>query len=1101
MSGKEPTQSQRIAAAYDVLEELGWRRATVREARGLPLGTPEQRRTVRAALDKGDWEAWQEHGLRHLKNAPEGRTLPALYAARAGASVKRVVELVEILDGDPEVWDACADVLAARRPEAELEYLGRFWGEFMRSSTNGESNMAGPILRRVAARNLPLPESVEYTKDFWAHAASHLGATDEIQYWEIAHQPVGEEVVRPRFGEHLALTARLGAPVTGPAGPALAAAARLGWASQAELLDAALVGLDAAQRPGDRKVWAQLLAGAADGEALAGRLDELVPLLSLGEAPLAEAAGLPLVEALDDARLGELALALSGVGPAKTRQAILKALRSRPVPGAAVAAEVLESLAPWAQKPGPVAKALESLRSAWGVDEAPAPAGEELFVPWPATPPVWEVPRVDFGEASEAALAAAAAVLVDRDERVVDLAVERFLVLANQLAAADPEAVKRVVKTTGSTFEHRPGLDDVARWAVHGRTVTDHGSDDLASRRTNHVAGRAGSLPAILSAPSWEDLRVDAAELVDRLGAYAAAGLPVVDTDLLLALLRLEPTSASAEARTRLEELDVPVIAFNGPLRHGVEAGSVILEYLEHPLAEPVITPAPDFARWARSTVETPSVLRFTLVRPSPNAWAKETFSTVPSWGDAIGRALGGGWYEPAEDTPTAAWLQLSRRAALLTPGLAVNLLAGLRRKDPAERSAQFAAARLAWERGLLRPGVADLAFIDWEGTPTQLAALAEAWLEAAEDGLLPAVWPLLDGLCAWAAPQRRMPAGVSEVSAAMARLAPSVLAAVGRSEAPAEALSVPGLRALAARGGTSQAVLNARAALEGFPEAAALETPVVAAPARLTEAEFEAAWRRPKKGLPDPEVIPDGATLVARALPRPASGAGLVFDLGVPGEPATLRIDKWTWTYDLYTSRTCHAVRLGADGQLPPGARPGTNDCWLAWEEGKGLTVNPFPNRRDFPDLSSTLAAIAVGILAQHGDGGLAGRHSLEILLKEGHLGPARVADAARALLPFADAVSPARLAGAARKLPLWLPALWPLLTEPVAFAAGLEGAPPRWLAPVLDVALEFAPALREAGVRGLIPRQWEGLAALAARPGKAAALAKARLLTEALA
>ncbi len=51
---------------------------------------------------------------------------------------------------------------------------------------------------------------------------------------------------------------------------------------------------------------------------------------------------------------------------------------------------------------------------------------------------------------------------------------------------------------------------------------------------------------------------------------------------------------------------------------------------------------------------------------------------------------------------------------------------------------ADSAAALLeAWGRGLLVPGVADVAYLDWSKTPSNVAAFATALTAAASDGLL----------------------------------------------------------------------------------------------------------------------------------------------------------------------------------------------------------------------------------------------------------------------------------------------------------------------------------------------------------------------------
>lgn len=119
-----------------------------------------------------------------------------------------------------------------------------------------------------------------------------------------------------------------------------------------------------------------------------------------------------------------------------------------------------------------------------------------------------------------------------------------------------------------------------------------------------------------------------------------------------------------------------------------------------------------------------------------------------------------------------------------------------------------------AWERGLLRPGIPDARYLDWERTPHSLAAFARVALELAEDGLASVVWPVLDDLITASLAQQRMLPGTADVAEALADLAPEAVAAVAAGLAGRDVLAVPGLRALAERPGSSRAIAAARAAV-----------------------------------------------------------------------------------------------------------------------------------------------------------------------------------------------------------------------------------------------------------------------------------------------
>lgn len=119
--------------------------------------------------------------------------------------------------------------------------------------------------------------------------------------------------------------------------------------------------------------------------------------------------------------------------------------------------------------------------------------------------------------------------------------------------------------------------------------------------------------------------------------------------------------------------------------------------------------------------------------------------------------------------------------------------------------------------------------------------------------------------------------------------------------------------------------------------------------------------------------------------------------------------------------------------------------------------------------------------------------------MLRAGLAHPDAVRDAARVLLA-SDQVVPSRLTRIIDKDPGSLSTLWPVITEAIRIAADAPKLP-RWLARVLETAVSRAAHLAEATRRGLIPGEaWEPLTRLAAQPGSAAGLQKARALAAVL-
>lgn len=125
--------------------------------------------------------------------------------------------------------------------------------------------------------------------------------------------------------------------------------------------------------------------------------------------------------------------------------------------------------------------------------------------------------------------------------------------------------------------------------------------------------------------------------------------------------------------------------------------------------------------------------------------------------------------------------------------------------------------------------------------------------------------------------------------------------------------------------------------------------------------------------------------------------------------------------------------------------------------------------------------------------------RNEVEQLVVSGKLGWETVRAVVPQLIP-GGAWSPTRAIHDLGMKPELLPALWPMLTEPLAFAA--EHNPvPKWVNRVLDVVALHQEILAEATRRGYIPADaWDGLHAFASRKGSSVLLKKARALSDVL-
>mgnify|MGYP005983067317 CR=1 FL=1 len=409
-------------------------------------------------------------------------------------------------------------------------------------------------------------------------------------------------------------------------------------------------------------------------------------------------------------------------------------------------------------------------------------------------------------------------------------------------------------------------------------------------------------------------------------------------------------------------------------------------------------------------------------------------------------------------------------------------------------------------------------------GVPERaLAAFAAGALELAEEGLASVLWPLLHLTLQAAVAAPRTPPGAADVAEAMASLAPQAASAVVQGLAPATILEVPGLRALAAKGGSARAPRAATQALAALaahaPEASAQAAPAPgpasaapgkdasAAKALADAAPLDTASFRRGFAVPDSTArhLPDGAGIEAVVHDPAEKSKQIALLVTLPAHPGvSFRVLKG-WYYDLAFEGQCQAQRR------EEGVEPRT--VFLHWDsKAAELVVTEHRNwvkgnggplvRQDgteLPPWSVVATAAALGCALHEGYQGSEGLAAVRQMLELRRFHAGNVAEAARALF-VSEAVVPTRLTRLVEEERKALGVLWPLLTEALAAAAAAPKAP-RFTARVLDTALARLPHLAEATRRGLIPAQaWEPVHRLAAVKGSGAALSKARALSAAL-
>lgn len=1095
--------------AIAIFRELGWHGATPADAEHLPLGTDEQRRIAVKGLAKGEWGGFQQTSANSygwVSSVDVDTTMLALFAVRSGVDARRAAGIMPSRIGD----ELSTRILAQRGPEFAARFIEAACRSNRRAWEHSSSVHGGAVVRLVIAHDLPVPENLEYLKDWAVYAAGALDAGGEL--FPADRGLIAVSDIASRYREHADAAVAVGLPATGPIVTTIAPAMTLGWIDRTEALDLAFRGLDSSQRPGDRKAWVELLSTglAVTPEELSARADALVAAMSFGEPAVIEAVGPTLIGVVEDDTLIDVALVGLTVTTKRARRALLAALAARPRPAEHAVEAIAGAVGDLAaSKDAAIRRPAEAVLAAWGAQqiEVADAADENVRGLWRPTPPLWEVPRFEAPPLTAEALTDAAAVLSRKPDAVVDVDVERFLVVANAVARQNPDDARSALRGVRQSWI--AGLRCVPPWrAGEPSTMLDRPARSAQSvwsteliwepvpAREASVFQRLGEVPVLLSTPTWIDLRIDPADLVARLTLYREAGAMASEADVFLAMTRIDPGLVTPEVVAELRAMDVPIVTQTGK-RLTVQAGVALAEYASAPIAEQILELSSDRGSWYLGDVTLPSVLQHFPGRLKIDRhYGGDDSATFPHWGD--GASFGTGF---GESSDVGAQLRQSvRRSSALGPAGAINVIGAQRGFHSAAAEDGTLAVVEAWERGLLLPGVADIRYLDWRNELTNLAKLAAACTELAEQGMLSVVWPVLDDLVLASTEASRLLSGTTELVESMVALLPEVEAAVASGLAPSSALDVPGLRAIAARSGSSRAVVAAKDAVGRLPERTAVR---VEKPAEPTP-DFVGRWPQGAGELP---AIEDGAKVTATWVDATASTRFMAVYLELPDEPGVrYQTVKGGWMYDVQNEGQCSAVRVV--GEAPTTNLP--NDSWVRWDvDRQRLVVSPNRNWMSgkngpvaadvvVPPLTTSIVAAVLGSLCTDNST----LYDLRTVIANGLFGSAAVTIAMRALLPFPD-VSPARIARLIEKEPSTLPTVWPVLVESVRFAAAEGGSAPTWLNRILDLSLRNAALLREAAARGIVPAesaQWPGLREIAGGTMSATVRRKAGELVAAL-
>ena len=829
--------ASKLERAVEIYRSLGYEETAYENILSLGIGTKEEQGIAREGLKSGEWVQIKQLSENSYGFAPvidvDLKKL-AVFALRIGVEAKRAANVIG--RGD----EISLQAIMARGENYAIRFISAAESGNRRAWEHSLSVLGMLCLKLLHRMNLPIPESVEYMKD-WAAASSVilLGAKKDYLF-DDSFTLEKEEILR-RFVEHIEKGISLNMPATGPFPDLLFFGVENHLLSKEAAKEYIFDALYIAKRPGDRKAWVELLdkLGCTEKDFM-DRAENLIPILGLGESPLIERFAPVLIENISEELLYPVLISCTSAKVKKTKKMLLNSVLKREKPKSAN--DFAEWLSLYLQdEDKSIACLAERLALSWGLALEQEESTKELQGLWRESPKLWEVPRFCLGEGTAESLTDMVALLSDRKECVEDLLFEQFLALANHIAYKNPEEAK--ISLAGIPNSDSGTLWALGRWArgIEMRPVEESRQRfwqgekeivkieyrELLTMRRELLFRTMGQWPCLLSTPSYEDLSISVEDLLERLSLYRAEKFSYVsEPDLQLALTRLdmetfskEDISKCKEERSKcvekLQELDLKIQLPSGEFLQDEEGkdimlGELITAYLQDSYVEPDFFPG-ETPYW-KVELKMPESLKALPYRLSYSHNA--LFSIFPNWGDYSLTAV----HRDFEVYHGQGIIlrQLARRRKPLSKGALMNWIAVFGKLSDENAEDALKANREAWERGLLLPGIADISYLDWSGGElSNLANLAAAMDFMANEGMLSLVWKAACDAVEQSLNSPRILAGTAELVKFLRDYLDEVILAVEKKLASKEALEMKPIRILAGKSGSSKAVSYAKEILE----------------------------------------------------------------------------------------------------------------------------------------------------------------------------------------------------------------------------------------------------------------------------------------------
>ena len=1128
--------ASKLESAVAIYRSLGYEETAYENILSLGIGTKEEQEIARDGLKSGEWVQIKQLSENSYGFAPvvdvDLKKL-AVFAVRIGVEAKRAANVIG--RGDEIALQAIMD----RGENYAIRFISAAESGNRRAWEHSLSVHGMLCLKLLHRMNLPIPESVEYMKDWAAASAVILLGARKDHLFDDSFTLEKEEILR-RFIEHIEKGISLNMPATGPFPDLLFFGVEnllfCKEAAKEYIFDALYI----AKRPGDRKAWVELLdkIGCAEKDYI-DRAENLIPLLGLGESPLLERFAPVLIENISEELLYPVLISCTSAKVKKTKKMLLNSVLKREKPKSAN--DFAEWLSLYLQdEDNSIAGLAEKLALSWGLVLEQEESTKELQGLWRESPKLWEVPRFSLGDKTAESLTDMVAELSERKECVEDLLFEQFLALANHIAYKNPEEAK--ISLAGIPNSDSGTLWTLGRWArgIETKPVEESRQRfwqgekeivrieyrELLTMRRELLFRTMGQWPCLLSTPSFEDLSISIEDFLERLSLYRAEKFSFVsEPDLQLALTRLDMETFSKEdsckckeerrkCTEKIQELDLKIQLSSGEFLQDEEGkdillGELITAYLQDPYVEPDFFPG-ETPYW-KVELKKPESLK---ALPYRLAYSHNAlFSIFPNWGDYSLTAV----HRDFEVYHGQGIIlrQLARRRKPLSKGALMNWIAVFGKLSDENAEDALKANREAWERGLLLPGIADISYLDWSGGElSNLANLAAAMDFMANEGMLSLVWRAACDIVEQSLKMPRILAGTAEIVKFLRDYLDEVILAVEKNLASKEALEMKTIRILAEKSGSSKAVSYAKEILEKLgtientsksKTIASVETPA--------PADFERVW------LPLPEgkaLLEDHVTFRVKGLELRKNEKIFQFDLDLPEDSdCSYQVVIAGWLYGLAHEGQVSGKKVDRRGDRNGKMIEEEKEVWLHYDKEKGKLVvsecrnwrggNNAPLEGEATPYSKLFLSFAVALLAQDGDSIYGAKSLFKELVQAGTLSLKTLREITRLLLSYEE-ISPAKLVRIAEKERELLSICWGMLWECIKDAGAKtaeSGKPPVWINRILDLCIYYGAYLREAAKRGSISKEdalWPGLLEMANCGAKSTAVKKARELFEIL-